>query len=67
MALVWGVRAFVSDDRRNGTSVEEMVTIAQEVVAQAKVGSSGNSIVIAAGVPFGVAGSTNLLRVAKIP
>lgn len=67
MALVWGVRAFVSDDRRNGTSVEEMVTIAQEVVAQAKVGSSGNSIVIAAGVPFGVAGSTNLLRVAKTP
>lgn len=67
MALVWGVRAFVGESTKPVTSVEEMVETAQAVVAKARIGGTGNSIVIAAGVPFGVAGSTNLLRVAKIP
>ncbi|MBS0960517.1 MULTISPECIES: pyruvate kinase [Acetobacter] len=67
MALVWGVRAFLGGQGKSVTSVESMVDVAQDVVAKAGVGSSGGSIVIAAGLPFGVAGSTNLLRVAKIP
>lgn len=67
MALVWGVRAFVQETSNPVTSVEDMVITAQDVVAKAQVGTAGNTIVIAAGVPFGVAGSTNLLRVAKIP
>lgn len=67
MALVWGVQAFVQESSNPVTSVEAMVETAQAVVAKARVGSTGNTIVIAAGLPFGVAGSTNLLRVAKIP
>ncbi|MCP9318795.1 pyruvate kinase [Acetobacter persici] len=66
MALVWGVRAFVNEGRQV-MNVEDMVDSALEVVRRARIGSSGNSIVIAAGVPFGVSGSTNTLRVARIP
>lgn len=66
MALVWGVRAVVNEGKQV-TNVEDMVDSALDVVNRARIGSSGNSIVIAAGVPFGVSGSTNTLRVAKIP
>ena len=67
LALVWGVRAFVSAPHTLSTTVEQMVADALDVVGRAQVGASGDSVVIAAGVPFGVSGSTNLLRVAKIP
>ena len=30
-------------------------------------GKSGDNIVIVAGIPFGTSGTTNLLRVAKLP
>lgn len=66
MALVWGVWAFVNEDQQV-MNVEDMVVSALEVVRRARIGSSGNSIVIAAGIPFGVSGSTNTLRVARIP
>nr|WP_298794620.1 pyruvate kinase [uncultured Acetobacter sp.] len=66
MALVWGVRAFVNEGKQV-MNVEDMVESALDVVRRARIGSSGNSIVIAAGVPFGVSGSTNTLRVARIP
>lgn len=67
LALVWGVRAFVSPPHTASTTVERMVEEALAVVARAQVGAPGDSVVIAAGVPFGVSGSTNLLRVARIP
>ena len=35
-------------------------------IKEKKLAKSGDSIVITAGVPFGNAGSTNLLRIAKI-
>ena len=67
LALVWGVRAFVSLPHTAATTVEQMVSNALDVVRNAQVGAAGDSVVIAAGVPFGVSGSTNLLRVATLP
>ncbi|MFT8550800.1 MAG: pyruvate kinase [Acetobacter okinawensis] len=67
LALVWGVRAFVSLPHTASTTVEQMVSDALDVVRRAQVGATGDSVVIAAGVPFGVSGSTNLLRVAAVP
>jgi pyruvate kinase len=67
LALVWGVRAFVSPPHTVSTTVERMVEEALAVVARAQIGAPGDSVVIAAGVPFGVSGSTNLIRVARIP
>ena len=43
-----------------------MVNKACTIVKKVDLCKPGDSIVITAGVPFGSAGSTNLLRIAKI-
>jgi len=62
--ITWGVYSIHSEqDARNAT---EMVSIACIAIKNKKLANNGDSIVITAGVPFGNAGSTNLLRIAKI-
>ena len=62
--LAWGVySSHCEQDAKNAT---EMVSIACTKIKENKFAKSGDSIVITAGVPFGNAGSTNLLRIAKI-
>ena len=43
-----------------------MVNSACKIIKEEGLGKIGDSVVITAGVPFGNAGSTNLLRIAKI-
>jgi pyruvate kinase len=43
-----------------------MVNIACSVVKNKNLVNADDSVIITAGVPFGNAGSTNLLRIAKI-
>ena len=43
-----------------------MVNIACTTIKNKKLAEPGDTIVITAGVPFGNAGSTNLLRITKI-
>ena len=62
--LVWGVHScHTAQDAKNTT---EMVSIACKIIKEKDLAKPGDSIVITAGVPFGNAGSTNLLRIAKI-
>ena len=62
--LVWGVHScHTAQDAKNTT---EMVSIACKIIKEKDLAKQGDSIVITAGVPFGNAGSTNLLRIAKI-
>jgi len=61
LALAWGLEPRVAADPAN---VEEMV---DEAVAEARalgLADDGEAIVIVAGVPFGEAGSTNMIRIA---
>ena len=62
--LIWGV--FSSHTKQDAQNTTEMVSIACKTIKEKKLAESGDSIVITAGVPFGNAGSTNLLRIAKI-
>ena len=62
--LAWGV--YSSHTKEDAKNVTEMVSIACTTIKERKLAKSGDSIVITAGVPFGNAGSTNLLRIAKI-
>ena len=62
--LVWGV--FSSHTKEDAKNTTEMVSIACNTIKEKKLADFGDSIVITAGVPFGNAGSTNLLRIAKI-
>ncbi len=64
MQIVWGVNSCHSvQDAENTT---EMVKIACSVAKNKKLVNANDNVIITAGVPFGNAGSTNLLRIAKI-
>jgi len=64
LCLVWGVHAVLSHEV---SSVLEMSDLASQTVADAGFGTSGDMIVISAGVPFAVSGTTNLLKISTLP
>ena len=64
MQLFWGVNScYTNEDAENA---QDMVNIACRIVKEKKLVSPGDSVVISAGVPFGSAGTTNLIRIAEI-
>ena len=64
MALTWGVHSAVID--HDVVDVNEMVDAACNAAVAEGFAEKGNLIVIAAGMPFGEPGSTNLLRIAEV-
>jgi pyruvate kinase len=63
LAVVWGVHAMLSPEVH---SMTETVTRALHQAAREGFAGHGDDIVVAAGVPFGQAGTTNALRVARV-
>jgi pyruvate kinase len=63
LALVWGVHAVLIHDV---VSVSEMTDFACATALHEGLATPGQTIVIAAGMPFGAAGTTNLLRIARL-
>jgi len=63
LALAWGVNPFVCDDV---TDVDDMTERAVATARKLEFARRGQTIVIAAAVPFGTPGSTKLLRIAQI-
>jgi pyruvate kinase len=63
LSLVWGVHSTVSADIE---SIDEMVSAARGIAIREGVVREGDQVTIAAGVPFGEAGTTNLLRITEI-
>jgi len=63
LALVWGIHSVVTDDAR---SLNDLVQRASRISAEEGFAAPGDRIIITAGVPFGSAGVTNLLRIATI-
>jgi len=64
MAMVWGVHAVLVDDVHD---VAEMIECACRNACTEGFASSGRDVVVVAGLPFGLSGTTNLLHVARIP
>ena len=64
MQIVWGVNSCHSS--QDAANTNEMVNIACSVVKNKNLVKSDDNVIITAGVPFGNAGSTNLLRIANI-
>jgi len=63
MSLTWGVHASVFPDVKD---VDEMVAVASDAALTEGFASEGEEIVIVAGMPFGMLGSTNMLHVARV-
>lgn len=64
LAVAWGVHPVISAD---ATSVKDMVENACRAALDQEFAKPGQRLVIAAGMPFGTPGATNLLRIAWIP
>jgi pyruvate kinase len=63
LAVVWGVHPVVSPEPG---SMGEMVTGALRAVRSEGFAKPGDEVVVTAGVPFGMPGTTNALRVAMV-
>jgi pyruvate kinase len=63
LALVWGVHPVVC---KEVVDVLEVSELACETVRAEGFGTTGDTVVISAGMPFGTPGTTNLLRIAQI-
>lgn len=63
VSLYWGVRAIITDKFDNTDDMMEQIEKA--IVAQ-KLLNKGDLVVITAGVPVGVPGTTNLIKVHKL-
>ena len=64
LALVWGIHSVLSEDVDR---VEEMVGQACRTALAEGFASVEDRIVIMAGMPFGVSGTTNMIRIARVP
>lgn len=60
MALYWGVEPIMMP---YASSTDELVDFAVQAAAQAGVVHEGDLVVVTAGVPVGVAGTTNMIRI----
>ena len=63
LGLLWGAHAVHT---RDVSSFEEMVAKARRMVQRHGMATGGERVVIMAGVPFGEAGSTNVLHVVRL-
>ena len=63
LSVVWGVVPHFSDEIH---STDEMVRVAGEAIRETGLGDTGERFVITAGIPFGMRGTTNLIRVERI-
>ena len=60
LSIVWGVQTLPSTET---VDFESAINEAVDVISSRKVAAKGAAIVTVAGMPFGVAGTTNSLRV----
>jgi pyruvate kinase len=63
LAMVWGVHSLPF---KNAHNVDDMIALACEAAQSSGFANRGDSVVIAAGLPFGESGTTNLLHIAKV-
>ncbi len=63
LALVWGVQPVQSPDVGD---VDRMTSLAIDTAQRLGLAQPGQTLVIVAGLPFGLPGSTNLLRIAHV-
>ena len=63
LGLLWGVHAVHT---RDVSSFEEMVAKGKRMALRHRIAEGGNRVVLMAGVPFGTAGSTNVIHVVRL-
>jgi pyruvate kinase len=62
LSLIWGAYSFFSKVQGYEAAIEE----ARQIIRKQKFANNGDAIVVVAGMPFGISGSTNSIRVVDI-
>lgn len=65
LSLAWGVIPLHFPEHLRESS--EMINRATDAARQAGLATTGDTIIVIAGLPFGRSGSTNLLHIAQVP
>ena len=63
MALVWGVLPLLVPQFH---TIDEMISTIVRAANDAELVSHGDMLIIIAGVPFGIGGQTNLLKIQRV-
>ena len=63
VSLLWGVQSINSKDA-NGW--KDMMSISKEIIKKLKFIKKNDFVIITAGLPFGKAGMTNMIRLYKV-
>ncbi len=63
LSLVWGVHCVVADDARDQ---DDMIERACQIAFKEGFAKAGQRVIIVAGVPLGMPGATNMIRVAFV-
>jgi len=63
LSLIWGVYSILIPEY---ISTDKMIIGAQKVLIENKLLKYGNTFVLTAGIPIGVTGSTNMLKIHKV-
>jgi pyruvate kinase len=63
LVLAWGVHSFRTSDV---SSFSEMMGKSVRIAQREEFARDGDDIVIVAGIPFGIAGGTNIMHIAKV-
>jgi pyruvate kinase len=63
LSLVWGVTPALTD---HSTSYDAMLGVARQQILDRKLAQPGERVVVTAGVPFDMPGTTNLLKVEAV-
>ena len=63
LALVWGVHCVVAEDARDQ---DDMVSRAGQIAFRDGFVRAGQRVIIVAGVPLGIPGTTNMVRIASV-
>lgn len=66
LAMAWGVHAVVLNVANKDADLLQVIEAAKKLAVQEEFASSGEAIIVAAGIPFGISGTTNSLHVATI-
>ena len=62
MSLIWGSRTYLSKVQGYEAAIQE----ARTIIKKNRIANNGQNIVVVAGMPFGISGSTNSIRVVTI-
>ncbi len=63
LALVWGVTSALTE---HSTNYDSMLTVARQQILERQLAQPGERLVVTAGVPFDMPGTTNLLKVEAV-